>query len=183
VSNPYQDFLDPKKRGNYVTCSIDGVQFHINPTSYTERSEAIHVDLPTRAGIIRMSFGARQTVYSLEGFTGVAGVKGLTAMERFRPKAGNNERIVTFKFPSRFTDTKFVYVNVFEDSITSDMHLYNQYRIELAEYGQQLPTAVTKLANSASQALSIPILPGGGGQIVTTPPAVPGGGGGVARIS
>lgn len=180
AANPYQDFVQ-KRLGGYETCRVDGVVFHVNPWTYQQSNEPIHVDIPTRAGQVRMSFGARPTTYTLEGFTGTAGLAGLTAMEQFRPMAGNTERIVEFEYPNRFRGKRFVFVNKFDDSISSDMHLYNQYHIELVEYGPSAPTSVNKLANSALQALNIPILPGGGGQVVTTPSSTPGGGGPAKR--
>lgn len=172
TSNPYQNFIDPLiRRGGHVMCAIDGLTFHINPSTYRQSTQRVQQMAPTRAGVVRFSYGVQAITYELEGFTGTAGVNELEAMERFRPLVGHQDRLVTFTFPSRFREIRKVYVNRFDDSITSDMHLYNQYTIELVDLGPQQPSSVVQLANNAQAALNISLLPGGGGQIISAPTA------------
>ncbi len=134
--------------------SIGGVHAHLNPTSFSYHTEAVHVEIPTLAGVAAQRFANRPPIISLEGFTGIAGREGLDRWKKFRPLPGVQQKLIAFKFPNRFGDrVLWCYLNSFEDHMDSEMHLYNSFRCELLEMGQ--PSAPSGRTLSATTGNSV----------------------------
>lgn len=151
INNPYYDFI---KSRDLEVISLAGVVFHVNPFTYSYTTEFLDADIPTLAGYIHYSFGQKPPTHTLNGFTGNEGKKGLDKLAFLRAAAGNQQQLVTFKYPARHGQKQFlVYVRSFEDSISADMHLYNQYQIGLTDYTGSGQQYVAPVSTSIGQGL------------------------------
>lgn len=159
MTSAYQTFIQDR---NLEPMTLFHIPFHVNPFTYECVTNFLDVDTPTLAGgYVHMNFGTQPPIHHLTGFTGIEGRKGIDKLKALRAFIGSTQVILPFQFPSRYgPETKWVYLQSFSDTMSADMHLYNQYDFTLVEYGaatitpaQPLPPAVgaamTSLINVA----------------------------------
>jgi hypothetical protein len=148
-----------KKETRKAFLSVDGVTtiFRINPQQFHNTGEAVQMDVQTLDGFGLVDFGVKPNVMTMQGFTGLDGRDGpggLYALERFRPLLGRRNKLILFGFPARFEGVRYCYLRTFTDSITIDKHLYNQYDIQLVEYGPHVNAPAVRVPSSFSPLIS-----------------------------
>jgi hypothetical protein len=168
-ANPYLDFI---KDRSLEPCSLGGIHFHLNPSSFSYDTEFIHAEVNTLAGYGTFRYGIKAPLITMDGFTGIAGLDGINRLKQFRALPGVVPTLLPFRFPNRFGDQiHYVWINTLVDSMADSMHLYNSYKIELVEFPRDSTPSVRTLSSTlgtdiasiiSSGPLTLPASPGGG---------------------
>lgn len=134
----YATFVDAQNR-ILERATLNGVRFYIDPQELQYTHEWYHQEVGTRTGFGRWNYGLKPVTITLRGTTGTAGRRNMPGqdleamIQKFMPLVGSRDIPVPFEFKPRFDHTLMVYVNRFNDSMTSDSPLYHFYDIELME--------------------------------------------------
>lgn len=154
--------------------SIGGVVFAVNPNRVDVQSKPLQQILYTAGGVLRQTWGAAETVWTIEGSTLTYGMPELRRMDAFRPLAGKRDALYALKYPFRDLRIHYVYIQSMDDFIDSSRPLMPQYRIEAVE----LPGADVDYYQVAGPQLPpppapVPPVPRPGGGGTKTGSAVP----------
>ena len=139
--------------------SLGGVTFYINPVSWSEETETVHVEVITAGGVGRFDFGTRPTSYQLYGTTGVGGIDELMRMKTLMVRGRTRNAPVPFTYPNVFTGVRMVYIDKMrKEQSPENGHLYIFFTMTLTEIiGTSTPAV--PLPDAAALAVALP--PGG----------------------
>lgn len=168
----YREFL----RRSHARMTLAGVEFWIDPQSVQYPLSRVHVQQPTRAGLVRWDYATDFPVIQMRGTPGVAGYLGvLTAKGRiggvhqmqrgFAPPVASGARIpaetVVWTFPNFFPGVKYVRVDnvTFSMDVATGSHLYHYYDIQVTEVGSPTQTAGAQRVNAGGYGTALPVTP------------------------
>lgn len=134
-----QDIIDEVKAHGYQRLTLDGLEFWMNPESFSDTQEQLRVVAQTAAGYGDYDYGAKPAEIVISGTTGNAGVDGpggIRQMERFRPRVGRVSRLLQLRYPIEGNGTRYLKVDLFRRSreVSGNNKLWVRYEIRAREF-------------------------------------------------
>lgn len=137
------------------------VTLRLNPSSYTDSVDAVHLTVQTAGGYGRYDYGPKPNTYELSGSTGLAGMYGpggIAELERYRPQEGRRPGPIDLVWAARFRGIRQIYINEWQVTADASSQYTWNFRFMVEEIPQALRRTVVKVPGSV---ISSPLPIGG----------------------